>query len=184
MSDTEVSDWKVYKLNVMFNVQDLINFDGKKEDCEKNLEECSPFFLPQTAFEIFSSIKSSIFQTFGGTSVTGAFSSVPTLEKDHEFDFPDKKDSETCNLCIEPHPMTELQSTEDTTSYPEVIMINDKNEFPVSLDSNSSNQFKQFDVIESCSEDHQFFDEGKGLPTLQVRNQSFTMKYYYIDILG
>lgn len=184
MSDTEVSDWKVYKLNVMFNVQDLINCDGKKENCEKNLEECSPFFLPQTAFEIFSSIKSSIFQTFGGTSVTGAFSSVPTFEKDHEFDFPDKKDSETCNLCIEPHPMTELQSTEDTTSYPEVIMINDKNEFPVSLDSNSSNQFKQFDVIESCSEDHQFFDEGKGLPTLQVRNQSFTMKYYYIDILG
>ncbi|KAI5386604.1 probable ubiquitin-conjugating enzyme E2 24 [Lathyrus oleraceus] len=149
--------------------KDLINCDGKKENCEKNLEECSPFFLPQTAFEIFSSIKSSIFQTFGGTSVTGAFSSVPTFEKDHEFDFPDKKDSETCNLCIEPHPMTELQSTEDTTSYPEVIMINDKNEFPVSLDSNSSNQFKQFDVIESCSEDHQFFDEGKGLPTLQVK---------------
>ncbi|CAI8593243.1 unnamed protein product [Vicia faba] len=149
--------------------KDLINCDGKKENCEKNLEECSPFFLPQAAFEIFSSIKFSIFQTLGGTSVTGAFSSVPTCEKDHESDFPDKKDSETYNLCIEPHTMTELQSTEDTISHPEDIRINDKNEFPVSLDCNSSNQFKQFDVIESCSEDHRFFDEGKRLPMLQVK---------------
>ncbi|KAL5054234.1 hypothetical protein RYX36_034916 [Vicia faba] len=143
----------------------ILPSDKKGKNCEKNLEECSPFFLPQAAFEIFSSIKSSIFQTLSGSSVTRAFSSVPTFEKDHESDV---KDSETCNLCIEPHPTTKLQSTEDTTSYPEVIRINDKNEFPVSLDSNSSKQFKQFDVIESCSEDHQFFDE-KGLPMLQVK---------------
>jgi len=165
----------------MFNVQDLLNGDGRKENCEQNLE-CSSFFLPQAAFELFSSIKSSIFQTLGGTSISGAFSSLPTFEKDNESDYPDKKDLETCNFYIEPHPTDELQSTEDRTSYPEFIRIHDKNYFLPSLESNSSNQFKQFDVIESCSEDHHFFDEGKGLSTLQVRNRSYSVTYY-IDIL-
>nr|UPX08860.1 pho2 [Medicago sativa] len=148
--------------------KDLLSGDGRKENLEQNLE-CSSFFLPRAAFELFSSIKSSIFQTLGGTSISGAFSSVPKFEMDNESDYPDKKDLETCNFCIEPHPTDELQSTEDRTSYPEVIRIHDKNDFPLSLESNSSNQFKQFDVIESCSEDHHFFDEGKELSTLQVK---------------
>ncbi|GAU47434.1 hypothetical protein TSUD_86380 [Trifolium subterraneum] len=143
------------------------NGDGRKENCENNLE-CSSFFLPRAAFELFSSIKSSIFQTLGGNSISGAFSSVPTFEKDNESDFLDKKDVETCNLCIEPHPTTEFHSTDNRTSYPEVNSIHEKNDFPFSLDSNSSNWFKQFDVIESCC-DHHFFDEAKGLSTSQVK---------------
>ncbi|KEH31070.1 putative aminoacyltransferase, E1 ubiquitin-activating enzyme [Medicago truncatula] len=148
--------------------KDLLNGDGRKENYEQNLE-CSSFFLPRVAFELFSSVKSSIFQTLGGTSISGAFSSLPTFEKDNESDYPDKKDLETCNFCIEPHPTDELQSTEDRTSHPEVIRIHDKNDFSLSLESNNSNQFKQFDVIENCSEDHHFFDEGRGLSTLQVK---------------
>ncbi|KAK2382954.1 putative ubiquitin-conjugating enzyme E2 [Trifolium repens] len=147
--------------------RDLTNSDGRKENCENNLE-CSSFFLPRAAFELFSSIKSNIFQTFGGNSISGAFSSVPTFEKDNESDFVDKKDAETCNLCIEPHPTTEYHSANEKTSYPEVIRIDGKNDFPISVDSNNSNWFKQFDVIESCS-DHHFFYEGKGLSTSQVK---------------
>jgi ubiquitin-conjugating enzyme E2 O len=154
----------------MFNMQDLTNSDGRKENCENNLE-CSSFFLPRAAFELFSSIKSNIFQTFGGNSISGAFSSVPTFEKDNESDFVDKKDAETCNLCIEPHPTTEFHSANEKTSYPEVIRIDGKNDFPISVDSNNSNWFKQFDVIESFS-DHHFFDEGKGLSTSQVSYRS------------
>lgn len=152
-----------------FDVQDLLNGDSRKENFEKNLEDCSSFFLPQAALELFSSIKSSIFQTLSGTSISGAVSSVSTFDKDSESEFLVKKNLQTCNRCIEPYPTTEFQSTEDRTSYPEVNRIHDNNDCPFSLDSNSSNQFKQFDVIESCS-DHHFFDEGKGLSTSQVRN--------------
>lgn len=74
-----------------------------------------------------------------------------------------------CDHSTESYPMTELQSTEDCTSYPEVIRIHEKNDFPFSLDSNISNQFKQFDIIENCS-DHYFLDERKGLTLSQVRN--------------
>ncbi|KAJ1417650.1 Ubiquitin-conjugating enzyme E2 [Sesbania bispinosa] len=150
--------------------KDLLNGHGSRENCEKNFGECSSFFLPRAAFELLSSIRASMFQTLGGTSRSGAVSSVPTFEKENESDFLfDKNDLETCDLCTEPHPMTELQSTEDRTSHPEVIRIHVNNEFPFSSDRNSSNsnQFKQFDIIENCS-DHHFFYEGKGLSTSQV----------------
>ncbi|TKY59265.1 ubiquitin-conjugating enzyme E2 24 [Spatholobus suberectus] len=147
--------------------KDFLNGDGSRENCEKNLGECSSFSLPRAAFELFSSIKTSIFQTLSGTLLSGAVSSVPTFEENGS-DFLDKKDLETCDLFTEQHPMTDLQSTEDKTSYPEIDKIHEKNDIPFSLDSNSSNQFKQFDVIENCP-DHHFFDEGKGLSMSQVK---------------
>ena len=149
--------------------QDLLNGDGTRKNCEKNLGECSSFSLPRAAFELFSSIKASIFQTFSGTLLSGAVSSVPTFEKENGYAYPDKKDLETSDLFTEQHPMAELQYTEDKTSYPENIKIHEKNDFPFSLDSNSSNQFKQFDVKENCP-DHHFFVQGKGLSISQVRN--------------
>ncbi|KAK7400578.1 hypothetical protein VNO78_11788 [Psophocarpus tetragonolobus] len=148
--------------------KDLLNTDGNRENCEKNLGECSSFSLPRAAFELFSSLKASIFQTLGGTLLSGAVSSVPTFEKENGYDSLDKKDLETCDLITEHNPMTELQSTEDKTSYPEIVKIHEKNDFPFCLDSNSSNQFKQFDVIENCP-DHHFFNEGKGLSASQVK---------------
>ncbi|KAG5010603.1 hypothetical protein JHK87_019118 [Glycine soja] len=148
--------------------KDLLNGDGTRKNCEKNLGECSSFSLPRAAFELFSSIKASIFQTFSGTLLSGAVSSVPTFEKENGYAYPDKNDSETCDLFTEQHPMTELQYTEDKTSYPENIKIHEKNDFPFSLDSNSSNQFKQFDVKENCP-DHHFFVQGKGLSISQVK---------------
>lgn len=158
------------KLNVTFDDQDLLNGDGRRENYENNFEECGSFFLPRAASELFSTIKASIFQTLGGTSISGAVSSVPTIKKESLYDSLEKEDLETCDLCTEPHPMTNLQSTDERTSYPEVIRILDKNDFPFSLDSNSSNQFKQFDIIESCF-DHHFLDEGKGKSIPQVRNR-------------
>lgn len=173
-----------YKLNVMFDDQDLLNGDGRRESCEKNLGECISYFLPRAAFELLSIIKATICQTLGGTSISGAVSLIPTSEEEDESGFLAEKDLETCDLCTEPYPMTELQPTEDKISHPEVIRIQDKNDFPFSLDSNNSNQFKQFDIIESCC-DHHFFDEGKGLSISQVRNpSSLTITCYYIDILG
>ncbi|XP_057421797.1 probable ubiquitin-conjugating enzyme E2 24 [Lotus japonicus] len=150
--------------------KDSLNGDGSGENCEKYPGECSSFFLPGAAFEFFSSLKASIFQTSSGTllSGSGAVYSVPTFEKENGSDFHDNKDLEICDLYTEPHPVTELQSDEDRALYPEVIRIHEKNEFPFSLDSNCSNQFKQFDIVENCSE-HHFMDEGKGFSISQVK---------------
>lgn len=148
--------------------KDFLNGDGSRENCAKNLAECSSFSLPRAAFELFSTIKTSIFHTLSGTLLSGAVSSVPTFEKENGYDLIDKKDLQTCALFTEQHPVIELQSPEDKTSYPEIVMIQEKKDFPFSLDSNSSNQFKQFDVIENCP-DHHFFDKGKGLSMSQVK---------------
>ncbi|WVZ23143.1 hypothetical protein V8G54_001687 [Vigna mungo] len=149
--------------------KDLLNGDVSRENGEKNIGECSSFSFPRAAFELFSSIKASIFQTLSGALLSGAVSALPTFEKENEYDFVDKKDLETCDIFAEQHPMTELQSTEDKSSYPEIIKTCEKNDlFPFSLDTNSPNQFKQFDVIENCP-DHHFFDEGKGLSISQVK---------------
>ncbi|XP_027346958.1 probable ubiquitin-conjugating enzyme E2 24 isoform X2 [Abrus precatorius] len=148
--------------------KDLLNDDRNIENCENYLGECSSFSLPRATFELFSSIKASIFQTLGENSLSGAASSVSPFGKDNESDFLDKKDLETCNLYAEQDPMIELQSPEDKTSYPEVIKIHEKNDFPFSLDNNNSNQFKQFDIIENCC-DHHFHDEGKVLSLSQVK---------------
>ncbi|KAG2410157.1 ubiquitin-conjugating enzyme [Vigna angularis] len=149
--------------------KDLLNGDVSRENGEKNIGECSSFSFPRAAFELFSSVKASIFQTLSGALLSGAVSALPTFEKENEYDFVDKKDLETCDIFAEQHPMTELQSTEDKSSYPENIKTCEKNDlFPFSLDTNSPNQFKQFDVIENCP-DHHFFDEGKGLSISQVK---------------
>ncbi|KAK7319683.1 hypothetical protein RJT34_04407 [Clitoria ternatea] len=146
--------------------KDLLNGDRNTENCEKYLGECSSFTLPQ-AFELFSSIKDSIFQTLGVTSLSGEISSVPPFEEENGSDFLDKKDLETCDLCAV-NPMTELQSAEAKTSYPEVIEIHEENDFPFSLDRKNTNRFMQFDIIENCS-DHHFLHEGKGLSISQVK---------------
>ncbi|KAE9597168.1 putative aminoacyltransferase, E1 ubiquitin-activating enzyme [Lupinus albus] len=148
--------------------KDMSNCDGIRENYEKYPLECSSFSLPQAALELFSNIKTSILQTFGGASLSRAVSSVPTFEEENEYDFIDKQDLETSDHYTESHPNTQLQSTEDFTSYPQVIRIHEKTGFPFSSGSNSSNQFKQFDVIENCS-DHYFLDEGEGLKLSQIK---------------
>ncbi|KAK7252154.1 hypothetical protein RIF29_35913 [Crotalaria pallida] len=145
--------------------KDSSSCDGSSE---KYPLECSSFSLPRAAFELLSSIKASIVQALGGTSLYGAVSSAPTFEEVNGSDFLDKKDLQTSDLCTDSQPMTELQSTQECTSYPQVIRIHEKNDYPFSLDSSSSDQFKQFDIIENCS-DHYFFDEGKGLKLSQVK---------------
>lgn len=118
---------------------------------------------------MFFNIKASIIQALGVTSLSGEVSLVPTSEEENQSEFPEKKIVETCELCNESHPMSDLQSTETTTPDQEVISIYEKKDLPLSLDSSNSGRFKQFDIMDNCS-DHHFFDDGKGLALSQVRN--------------
>ncbi|KAL5096699.1 hypothetical protein RYX36_001026 [Vicia faba] len=139
------------------NVADLT-----QDKCDKHPGESSSFSLPQAAFELFSNIKAGVFQKLGLTSFYGAVSTVPTFEEGNASDFLGKKDLETCSLDTNSHPVSSLQSAEDSTS------IHETRDVPVSLNNNCSDQLKQFDVIDTCS-DHHFFNEGKGLPLSQVK---------------
>ncbi|XLR57573.1 hypothetical protein S83_008245, partial [Arachis hypogaea] len=117
------------KLNVMFDEQDLLNSDGVRENCEKQFGECSSFSLPRAAFELFSSIKASIFQTLGATPLSGAVSSVPTYEEENRSDFPNNKDLKTCNQCTHSHQVDKLQFIEEITPNPEVVKTHEHNNF-------------------------------------------------------
>lgn len=93
---------------------------------------------------------------------------MPTFEEGNEHNFLDKKDSETCSPDINSLLVSSLQSNEDSTPHREVFTrIHEMSDVPVSLNSNCSDQLKQFGVIDTCS-DHHFFNEGKGLPFSQV----------------
>ncbi|KAG4924840.1 hypothetical protein JHK87_050380 [Glycine soja] len=145
--------------------KDLLDYDGYRDNSEKHPGESSSSSLPQAAFELFSSIKASIFKTLGVTSLYGKFFPVPAFEEGSESGYLDKKDLDTCGLesKSESHPVSKMKSSEDITLYCEVIRTHERNDFPVSLDNkNNSDQLKQFDVIDNCS-DHYFFHEGKGL---------------------
>ena len=152
----------------------MLDYDGYRDNSEKHPGESSSSSLPQAAFELFSSIKASIFKTLGVTSLYGKFSPVPAFEEGSESGYLDKKDLDTCGpeSESESHPMSKMKSSKDITPYCEVIRTHERNDFPVSLDNkNSSDQLKQFDVIDNCS-DHHFFHEGKGLTSSQVRNRN------------
>ena len=143
----------------------MLDYDGYRDNSEKHPGESSSSSLPQAAFELFSSIKASIFKTLGVTSLYGKFSPVPAFEEGSESGYLDKKDLDTCDpeSESESHPVSKMKSSEDITLYCEVIRTHERNDFPVSLDNkNNSDQLKQFDVIDNCS-DHHFFHEGKGL---------------------
>ncbi|XP_058771571.1 probable ubiquitin-conjugating enzyme E2 24 [Vicia villosa] len=143
--------------------------DLTQDKCDKHPGESSSFSLPQAAFELFSSIKTGVFQKLGLTSFYGAVSTVPTFEEGTAPDFLGKKDLETCSPDTNSHPVSLLQSNEDSTPHREVFTrIHEMSDVPVSLNSNCSDQLKQFDVIDTCS-DHHFFNEGKGLPLSQVK---------------
>ncbi|RDY02227.1 putative ubiquitin-conjugating enzyme E2 24, partial [Mucuna pruriens] len=148
--------------------KDLLDCNENRNNYGKHPGESSSSSLPQAAFALFSSIKASIFQTLGITSLSGKFSPVPTFEEGNESNFLDTEDLDTCGHDTESPPMSKLQSSEDKSTYSEVIRTDEKNDFPVSLDNNSSDQLKQFDVIDNCS-DHHFFDEGKGLSLSQIK---------------
>lgn len=155
--------------------------NGDRDNCGKYPGESSSFSLPQAAFELFSGIKASIFQTLGVTSFYKGVSPVPTFEEGNGSDFLGKKDSETCGPDTESNPLNRLLSTEDSTPYCEVIRIPNPKDVPDSLDSMNSDQLKLFDVTDNCS-DHHFLNKGKGLPLSQVTKLTYHLSNVCIYI--
>ncbi|XP_027932121.1 probable ubiquitin-conjugating enzyme E2 24 [Vigna unguiculata] len=141
----------------------LLDCNGDRDNCEKHPGESSSSSLPQAAFELFSSIKASILKTLSVASLSGKFSPIPRFEEGNESICLDKKDLDTCDPDTESYLARKLQSSSD-----EVVGIHERKQFPVSLDNESSDQLKQFDVIDNCS-DHHFFYEGKGFSLSQVK---------------
>ncbi|KAJ7968561.1 Ubiquitin-conjugating enzyme [Quillaja saponaria] len=151
--------------------QGLLSFNGDEGFCEKHPWESSSFLFPRAAIGFFSSIKASIFQSLGVTSLPGEVSSVHISKDENESAYLIEKEIiETCNPCCESHSTTELQSIENNEKpSPNEVVVESQERIDLSLSvtNDLSEQFKRFDVKGDCL-DHHFFDAGKRLALSQV----------------
>lgn len=148
--------------------KDLLSFDGTDEIGKKFSWMPTSFFHPQAAIGFFSSIASSILGSLGSRSLLSQNSSgcMPHDAKEIGILF-EKEVLETCNHCAELD-LSELQTFETTNINQEVEEIEENKGSMMPRPSETSHQFRQFDMVSDCS-DHHFLGESKVLAVSQVK---------------
>lgn len=148
-----------------------MSFDGTDEIGKKFSWMPTSFFHPQAAIGFFSSIASSILGSLGSRSLLSQNSSgcMPHDAKEIGILF-EKEVLETCNHCAELD-LSELQTFETTNINQEVEEIEENKGSMMPRPSETSHQFRQFDMVSDCS-DHHFLGESKVLAVSQVRNMT------------
>lgn len=144
-----------------------MNSDVVGEGCNKSLGSSSSFFLPQVAIGFFTSIAASLLGSLGSTSVRKSLPLVHISEVEKGSGISSEKEVlETSELCIESHPMAELETFGKERESEEFQLGED---LPHSTSNENPNKFRQFDMIADCT-DHHFLGASKGLALSQVRN--------------
>jgi ubiquitin-conjugating enzyme E2 O len=112
--------------------------------------------------------------------VSGPISSDSISEDGNRSKTPEEKEKlETCDLCMELQPSVvgDILRFEGTNLKPEANDDKESKEHRSLSASNSSEQFKRFDMVVDCSDHHFFYGEGNALALSQVRNlTSFSRK--------
>ncbi|OMO76431.1 Ubiquitin-conjugating enzyme, E2 [Corchorus capsularis] len=148
--------------------KDLLNFDGNDESGKKMSWTPTSFFHPRAAIGFFSSVASSILGSLGSRSLLSQESSVCASHDAKECDILlEKEVMETCNHGAE-HGLTELQTFGTTSIKQEVEEIEENNNSMMPRSSETSDQFRQFDMVSDCL-DHYFLGESKALAVSQVK---------------
>ena len=146
----------------------MFDSDGSGENCKKHSWEFSSFFLPQAALGFFMSAASSLFGSVGSTSLSCPVVSGLISEDGNESGIVHEKEVlETCEL---------LHTFRNTSSDHEMEETQDKDNdvLPFSTASENSDQFRQFDMVDDCS-DHHFLGADKGLAVSQARNTTYLL---------
>lgn len=158
-----------------------MNFDGAGENCKKCSWESSSFYLPQVAIGFFTSIASSLFGSIGSTSLSTSVSSSCMSEDANESDILlEKEVFETRDFSSELHPR-ELQALGNKNFNHEVEEKQEKEDLSFPKACEKSNQFRQFDMVNNCS-DHHFLGSSEGLALSQVRKTTrLSSKAYQFD---
>ncbi|KDP20972.1 hypothetical protein JCGZ_21443 [Jatropha curcas] len=158
--------------------KDLLNSNSKNES-KTCPWKSSSFFLPQSTVGFFKGIAASIFESFGSTSLSGPLPYDSISKDDNQSETPEEKGiPENCKLCTEMQPVIpgEMQRSEITSLKWEVNLFQDNKEFPPSPESKSVGQFRQFEMVNDCS-DHQFIEgAGKGLFSIYEVKRSWLKK--------
>ncbi|KAH8511866.1 hypothetical protein H0E87_009156 [Populus deltoides] len=153
-------------------ILDSLNSISSGNENAKCPWESSSFSLPEFTLGFFSRITEGIFGSFGCKSVSGPISSDSISEDGNRSKTPEEKEKlETCDLCMELQPLVagDILRFEGTNLKPEANDDKESKEHRSSSASNSSEQFKRFDMVVDCS-DHHFLDgEGNALALSQVK---------------
>ncbi|CAK7350588.1 unnamed protein product [Dovyalis caffra] len=145
-----------------------IGYESTKSKCPW---ESSSFFLPQSALGFFSRIAEGIFGFFGSTTVSGPITSDPIIEDGNQSKTPEEKDKpEACDLCFELQPLVadDRLRFEGTNLKPEVF-YGDENKHRSSSAGKRPEQFKRFDMVVDCSDNHFLDGAGNALALSQVK---------------
>lgn len=146
-------------------VQGLVKLFSVGESLNKNIPECSSFFLPKAAIGFITNLASSLFGSHGSTSVISSHSRCNDSE--------DQSDSEVLvKEATESDDISESYSGEVDMATMVNLPIEGKesnNTLDSTLLENSRKlvRFSQFDMVNDCS-DHHFFSSGKELAQSQV----------------
>uniref|UniRef100_A0A1J3IYC4 E2 ubiquitin-conjugating enzyme n=1 Tax=Noccaea caerulescens TaxID=107243 RepID=A0A1J3IYC4_NOCCA len=143
----------------------LVKLFSVGESRNKNIPECSSFFLPKAAIGFITNLASSLFGSHGSTSVISSHSRCNDSE--------DQSDSEVLvQEATESDDISESYSGEVDMATMVNLPIEGKesnNTLDSTLLENSRKlvRFSQFDMVNDCS-DHHFFSSGKELAQSQV----------------
>ncbi|KAJ4836130.1 hypothetical protein Tsubulata_036728 [Turnera subulata] len=167
--------------NEQFSVvkgKDFLNSDGNTEECKKYSWESSAFSFPRNTVAFFTSIAASIFGSYCSTSASGPNSSDEISNDQNECIAPEEKEIlEACDICMEMRPLivAGMERLEHKTVNEEVSNIRESKELPSFSGSENLKHYRQFDMVNDCS-DHHFLDvTGKGVALSQV-NKSWLKK--------
>ncbi|MBA0626823.1 hypothetical protein Godav_004416 [Gossypium davidsonii] len=148
--------------------KELLNFNSAIESGEKFSLVPTSFFCPQAAIGYFTSIASSILGSLGPNSLISQDPSGCISRNAKEYDILlEKEVAETCHHCAE-QDMSELQIFEMTNIRQEVEEIEENKVSMMPKPVETSDQFRQFDMVSDCS-DHHFLGESKVLAVSQVK---------------
>lgn len=146
---------------------DLLALNDVGEDIKTYPWDSSSFFHPQTVISFFTGIATYLFTSVGTSSLIGPFSSGHMSESETKYGILHDKVLESCDPSFERLPIVldELQTGE---AKQQVEEVEDKKD--LFLSGENPEQFKQFDIVDDCS-DHHFLDaSGKGLALSQVKS--------------
>ncbi|XP_002519066.3 probable ubiquitin-conjugating enzyme E2 24 isoform X1 [Ricinus communis] len=144
---------------------------SSNSECKQGSWKASSFFLPRSTIGFFRSIAASIFESFGSTS-SCSVSSGPVFKDGNQLKSVEEKENmENNDLCTEMQSLIPggMQSFENASLNQEVNDIQENKEVQSLFGSKSEERFRQFEMVDDCSDHHFLDDASRGLALSQMK---------------
>lgn len=147
--------------------KDSLNFDGNGESCEAKPLTSGSCSLSQAAIGLFSNISSSLFSSIGAS----LFGGYQYISQEKKPEIPNEETVPHCTLNTDPPPPAVRDSKKCGEENPEqaVEEAEHNNNGAPSTSTELPENFRQFDMVNDCS-DHHFVDgTGKDVQSSQMK---------------